>query len=210
MRLLYKTILFDVDGTLINTETAVLGSLQKMLLLEYDKSYSFEELAFVLGIPGSRSLPQLGIQDVDRANELWNMYMRQFEDTIHVYPGIQETMEQLSSRGVQVGIVTSKTRTELTDDFEPFGLMKYLSIVVCADDTELHKPNPEPILKFLEKSKADPSKSIYIGDTIYDSQCARDAGVSFGLAVWGANPANKIPAQYYLNHPNEIIKLADC
>jgi HAD superfamily hydrolase (TIGR01549 family) len=203
---LYKTIIFDVDGTLINTERAVLSSLQKMLLVEYNKSYNLEELSFVLGIPGSRSLPQLGIQDINRANDLWNLYMKEFMDSINVYPGIQDLLSDLSLQDIQIGIVTSKTQTELTDDFEPFGLMKYLSIVVCADDTKLHKPNPEPILKFLEISRADPNKSIYIGDTIYDSQCATDSGISFGLAVWGANKENKIQARHYFNNPNEILQ----
>jgi HAD superfamily hydrolase (TIGR01549 family) len=205
---MYNTIIFDVDGTLINTEKAVLGSLQKMLYVEYNKSYNFEELSFVLGIPGSRSLPQLGIQDIDRANDLWNIYMKEFVDSINVYPGIQDLLSNLKKQDIQIGIVTSKTRSELTDDFEPFGLMKYLSFVVCADDTKLHKPNPEPILKFLEISKADPIKLIYIGDTIYDSQCARDSGVAFGLAAWGANKEIKIQARHYFDKPNEILQYA--
>ncbi|MCM3039362.1 HAD family hydrolase [Paenibacillus motobuensis] len=204
MRAIYKTLIFDVDGTLINTEEAVLGSLQKMLQLEYNKNYAREDLSFVLGIPGSRSLPQLGIEDIDRANELWNRYMRDFMDTIHVYHGVEEILHTLASRGVQLGIVTSKTKEELKDDFEPFGLMKYLSVVVCADDTEHHKPHPEPIYKFLEVSGADPSSAIYIGDTVYDSSCARDSKIAFGLAMWGANPEHNIEADHYFHNPEEI------
>lgn len=205
---MYKTIIFDVDGTLINTEKAVLGSLQKMLFVEFNKFYNFDELSFVLGIPGSSSLPQLRIKDIDRANDLWNIYMKEFSDSISVYPGIEYLLGQLHKQKIKIGIVTSKTRVELTDDFEPFKLMKYLSYVVCADDTNLHKPNPEPILKFLEISKANPQQSIYIGDTIYDAQCARDSGVSFGLAVWGADKEIKIHANHYFNTPNEILHYA--
>ncbi|WMT43049.1 HAD family hydrolase [Paenibacillus sp. D2_2] len=206
MRTIYKTFIFDVDGTLINTEEAVFGSLQKMLELEYNKSYKREELSFVLGIPGSRALPQFGIEDIERANELWNRYMKDFMDSIHVYPGVEELLCTLASRGVQLGIVTSKTKAELKDDFEPFGLLKYLSVVVCADDTEHHKPHPEPIHKFLEVAGADPDSAIYIGDTVYDSSCARDSKVAFGLATWGANPAHNIEADHYFQNPEEILQ----
>ncbi|OAB45275.1 HAD family hydrolase [Paenibacillus glacialis] len=202
---MYKTIIMDVDGTLIDTEKAVLGSLQKMLAIEYNKTMELEELEFVWGIPGSSSLPVLGIEDTEKGDILWNVYMKEFMDSIHVFAGIRELLSTLHKRNIQIGIVTSKTKIELEDDFVPFGLMEYLSFVVCADDTLLHKPNPEPIQKFLEISGADPSSSIYIGDTMYDYQCARDAGVSFGLAVWGAKNNHGIEAKHFFNDPNEVL-----
>ncbi len=202
---MYKTIILDVDGTLIDTEKAVFGSLQKMLAIEYNKTVELEELEFVWGIPGSSSLPLLGIEDTERGDILWNVYMKEFMGSINVFSGIRELLSTLHKRNIQIGIVTSKTKIELEDDFVPFGLMEYLSFVVCADDTLLHKPNPEPIQKFLEISGADPSSSIYIGDTIYDYQCARDAGVSFGLAVWGAKKNHEIEAKHFFEDPNEVL-----
>jgi len=202
---MYKTIIFDVDGTLINTETAVLGSLQKMLKIDYNKEVEQSELSFVLGIPGADSLPKLGIVDIDRANDRWNFFMKEFYDEIHVYNEIEYLLDTLKKKGVGQGIVTSKTTQELRDDFAPFGLMQYLTYIICADDTKKHKPNPEPLLKFLETSKADPSSSIYIGDTIYDYQCARDAGVDFGLALWGCKNPEHIPAKYKLEKPSDLL-----
>ncbi|MFC6331324.1 HAD family hydrolase [Paenibacillus septentrionalis] len=206
---MYKTIIFDVDGTLINTEDAVLGSLQKLLKTDYNKDVARSELSFVLGIPGSDSLPKLGIDNIDKANERWNFFMKDFYHSIHVYNEINILLDTLKKKGLDQGIVTSKTKQELKDDFEPFGLMSYLSYIVCADDTKKHKPNPEPIIKFLEISKAEPSSSIYIGDTIYDFECARDAGVDFGLALWGCKNHENIPAKYKFEKPLDILKFVD-
>ena len=180
---MYSTIIFDIDGTLINTEQAVLNSLQKLLKSNYDRDMDLTELAFVLGIPGAVSLKQLGIHDdeIDYANNSWNAFMRDYQHTIHVYEGIQQLITSLSKHSVTMGVVTSKTKKEFVDDFSPFGLHYDIHYAVCADDTELHKPNPEPLLKFLEISGAKAEESIYIGDTIYDSQCAKDAGVDFGF-----------------------------
>ncbi|NOV04842.1 HAD family hydrolase [Paenibacillus planticolens] len=204
---MYKTIIFDVDGTLINTEEAVLGSLQKMLRTDYNKEVELSELSFVLGIPGSVSLPQLGIENIDKANERWNYFMKDFYPSIHVFDEINNLLDTLNNKGLIQGIVTSKTTEELNDDFVPFGLMKFLSYIVCADDTKKHKPNPEPILKFLEISKTEPASSIYIGDTIYDFECARDAGVDFGLALWGCKDHEQIPAKYKFEKPSDLLHI---
>lgn len=204
---MYNTIIFDVDGTLIDTEIAVLGSLQQMLRADYGREASAEELSFVLGIPGSSSLPQLGIHDIDLGMTRWNEEMKHFYHTMQVFEGITEVMHALKQGELRQGIVTSKTGQELQDDFLPFGLMKYLNHAICADDTERHKPNPDPLLKFLEISGADPATSIYIGDTVYDYECARDAGVDFGLALWGCKNHEGIPAKYKFSHPRDILRL---
>ncbi|WP_379133326.1 HAD family hydrolase [Paenibacillus sp. sgz500958] len=205
---MYKTVVFDVDGTLIDTEQAVIGSLQKLLLMNYGRTVEAGELLFVLGIPGTYSLPKLGITDIDDACAQWNVYMKEFYDSMKVFPGIMEVMGTLKTRNILQGIVTSKTDKELADDFVPFGLMDYLTHAVCANHTEKHKPNPEPLLKFLEVTGTDPASSIYIGDTIYDYECARDAGVDFGLALWGCQNHEHIPAKYKLEKPQDILKLA--
>jgi HAD superfamily hydrolase (TIGR01549 family) len=206
-KMMYNTIIFDVDGTLIDTQQALIKSLQRLLKEELGKSYGDEELSFVLGVPGTASLLKLGIKDSEKANTKWNLYMKDFYDSIKVFEGIKEILSQLKSIGAVTGIVTSKTRKELLDDFVPFGLSGLLTYFVCADDTKKHKPNPDPLLKFLEISGAEPVKSIYIGDTYYDMQCARDAGVDFGLALWGANEPDRIAAKHKFSNPYEIMNV---
>ncbi|MFS0838444.1 HAD family hydrolase [Paenibacillus sp. 1P03SA] len=204
---MYKTIIFDIDGTLINTEEAVLGSLQKMLKVHFNRSVDQHDLTFVLGIPGAVSLPQLGIEDIDLANQYWNKYMTDYRQTIHVYDGIQQVLIILKERSIKTGVVTSKTYQEFQNDFVPFGLTHDLNYIVCADDTDLHKPQPDPLLKFLQISDAIAESSIYIGDTIYDYECARDAGMDFGLALWGCKHPDLIPAKYKFEHPKDVLSL---
>ncbi|GKU76026.1 HAD family hydrolase [Paenibacillus sp. L3-i20] len=204
---MYTSIIFDVDGTIINTEKAVIGSLQKTLKQLLNQDFTSEELSFVLGIPGSTSLPMLGIKNIDEANTIWNDYMKQFYAEIYIYPHFDLMLKTLHDANITTGIVTSKTKEQLEEDFVPFGLMKYLPFVVTADDTLKHKPNPEPLQKFIEISGVNKSKAIYIGDTIYDMQCAADAGIDFGLALWGAPSPDSVHAQYKLNDPMDILKL---
>jgi len=204
---LYTCVIFDVDGTIIDSEKAIIRSLQKTLKEVKGHDYDFGELAFAIGIPGSVALAKLGIEDIEAVNDKWNGNLKEFYADIQLYPGIDLVLKRLRDSGIMTGIVTSKTKQELEDDFVPFGLMKYLPTAVVADDTSLHKPNPEPMLKFLERSGADPSRALYIGDTVHDMRCAAGAGVDFALASWGAMSPDSIDANIKLRQPLDILKL---
>lgn len=206
---MYTACIFDIDGTLIHTEQAVLWSLQKLLKQNYDLEMSQQDLVFVLGIPGAVSLRRLGIEYIDLANKRWNDLMEEYRHTVHVYEGVRQLLTDLREQSALTGVVTSKTYQEFLDDFVPFGLVHDLTYAICADDTNLHKPHPEPLLKFLEMSGARAEASIYIGDTIYDYECARDAGVDFGLALWGCRQPDAIPAKYKFEHPSDILPLIE-
>ena len=199
---MYNHIIFDIDGTILDTEFAVLSSLQKLAFEELNKNFSFEELRFALGIPGEVTLNKLGITNPLECNEKWNRYLKEYLHHVKVFDGIKDTLVKLSKIGISAGIVTSKTKVEYISDFVPFGLTDYFKLVVCADDTERHKPNAEPILKFIELSGVDKSKTIYIGDTKYDMECAFSAGIDFALALWGAKSSIGINANYIFENPD--------
>lgn len=76
--------------------------------------------------------------------------------------------------------------------------------IICADDTQEHKPNAAPILKYVELSKTDHRKVLYIGDSKYDSKCAENAGIDFALAVWGSHNKH-IKADYFLEKPANLL-----
>ena len=111
--------------------------------------------------------------------------MRLYQHNIQPFQGIKKCLEILSAKEYSLGIVTSKRLIEYHTDFAPLGLKKYFATVICADDTVKHKPNAAPLLAYLAKAKISPQDAIYIGDSIYDAQCAANAGVDFGLALWG-------------------------
>lgn len=202
---MFQCFIFDVDGTLIDTEISVKKSLQKVLSEETQKEYSLTDLDFILGIPGHIALEKLGLKNVNEANRRWNEYMTYYKNQVTVFDGIENILQKLKQKSVKTGIVTSKTRNELRDDFVPFGLMKYLDFYVCADHTIHHKPNPDPILKFLEISGIAADQAIYIGDTIYDYKAANAANVKFALALWGAKNSDGFGSSILIEKPENII-----
>ena len=113
-------------------------------------------------------------------------------------------LETISELKLGIGIVTSKTHEEFRSDFQKFDISSYFETVVCADDTLQHKPEPDPLLKYMEWTKCQANELLYIGDSIYDMQCAKHANVNFGLAKWGAG--NRVNAQKSFCTPFDLAK----
>lgn len=203
---MYRCFIFDVDGTIIDTEEAILKSLQKALR-EEGREHTVEELRKILGIPGIEGLRLLNVANMDRVYERWVAGIGEYAGSVSVFPGMEKVLRSLHEKNMPLGIVTSKTRQEFADGFEPFGLGKYFRSVVTADDTKRHKPDPEPLLACLKELGAGREEAIYIGDTRYDLECAKGAGVKFGLALWGAKSAEGLDADHIFSEPEEILNL---
>ena len=203
----YKHILFDIDGTLIDTEEAILRSLQDTVREMLHKDIETQELKFALGIPGSAALRKLGITDTERANDRWNEHLLKYKSRIRLFDGIPELLNSLKTNGCKLGIVTSKTRNEYAADFAApfFALSDYFGTVICVEDAARPKPYPDPLLTYLNTAHIHAGDAVYIGDTVYDSQCAKNAGLDFGLAAWGNAGAQEIPANYLFKTPADVL-----
>lgn len=203
-----KAIVFDIDGTIIDTEQIILKSVQMVLKEETQKEYTFEELRFVLGIPGEDALKKLNVKDADRVLKKLSATIGKFIHESSIFEGMEETLSSLAKEPIQMGIVTSKTKQEVVDEFHPFGLSGYFKQIISASDTEKHKPHPDPLLRCLALLQVAPEETIYIGDAIYDMQCAKGAGVKFALALWGAKTTKAFEdADYILQTPKDILNL---
>ena len=205
----YSHIIFDIDGTLTDSEHALLSSLQETVATLTGKSLPFDALRFAMGLPGNSSLPRLGITDLTEANRLWNANLRKYSATIHLYDGIRSLLDRLQQHGYRMGIITSKSHEELDADFSPLGIDSYFETILCATDSPRPKPYPDPLLSYMQRTGTSPHELLYIGDTRYDCQCALDAGVDFGLAEWGCSSREGIAATYVFHTPHDVLHVND-
>ena len=205
----YRCIAYDIDGTLLNTAPADLAGLQEVLREELGMEQPVSALTGALGIPSRDILRVYGApeSDLDRLARLWMERMHDHFERVDVFPGTRAALKALRARGVRLGVVTSKNSEEYAQDFVPFGLEAYFDTIVTADDTALHKPHAEPLLKFLERLGAAPEEALYIGDSTYDRDCARAAKVDFALAVWGSYEPEMESVQRRLARPEDVLAL---
>ena len=102
--------------------------------------------------------------------------------------------------------LASSPRDEYAEEIAPLGFDKYFEHIILVEDTTEHKPAPAPMLEYLRRTGANPGNVVYVGDTVYDEQCATSAGVSFARAALGSH--QDIPnATYNLETPNDLLTL---
>lgn len=205
-----KNYIFDIDGTLINTidmyMPAMIETLEKHGF-HTDPADVEQKKHDLFGITGLDALKLAGVTDEKLRRQMqqeWFKLAYQREDRIQVFDGIPETLLKLSqSPDIQIAIATSKLRDEYDHHFA-----KLFDIVITSNDTDRHKPDPEPVLAALDQMHAASETAVYVGDTINDEKAAHAAGVKFAAALYGAATPEKImDGDFLLHQPTDLLNI---
>ena len=206
----YKHLVFDIDGTIIDSAKINMLSLQETVKELRGDVMPLEDLYFSFGIPGVRAMEILGFPEPEKAVQVWIRNYSACAERLGMplFPGMREILERLREKGASLGIITSKLREEYDEHFEKQGLLELFPWVVTASDTPKGKPYPDPMLEYLRRTGAAPEEVLYFGDTAYDMDCARSAGVDHALVLWGCLSPEGIEATYRLERAEEILEFA--
>lgn len=201
----YKNVIFDIDGTMVDGFMASNKSLGNALKQVTGKDYDFETLSLHYGIPTSRFFELLGVEYNEQVEEIIFNEYRKVDNEAPLFENILELLTKLKEQNIRLGIVTSRHKGDW-DEFLRYEIDHFFESHVIADDTKLHKPNPEPMFEILKRMNIKPEETIYIGDTSYDRDCANGASVKFGLAKWGTHD-KELTGDYNLDSPLDILEL---
>ena len=182
----YRTVLFDLDGTLVDSAEIILASMRHATRTVLAREIEDEQLLASVG--GSTLLAQMRAIDEERAEELTRCYREHNEPAhagLRACSGVLDVLERLHSEGRRLGIVTAKRRATVELAFAVCPLERFFEVVVGSGDTERHKPHPAPILCALERLGADPRRAAYVGDAPFDVEAAKAAGVGAVAVTWG-------------------------
>jgi pyrophosphatase PpaX len=182
----FPVVLFDLDGTLVDSAAAILGSFHHATETVLRRRFPDERILEHVG--GTNLAHQMALLDPERVDELVRVY-REHNDPqyseLACFDGVVDVLQSLRNEGRRLGIVSAKRRATVERVFAGAGIGGYFDVVVGSDDTLRHKPDPEPIRRALELLSAAPRDAAYVGDSPFDVAAARAAGV-FAVAVgWG-------------------------
>lgn len=182
----FPVVLFDLDGTLVDSGPIILASYKHATRTVLDIDVPDAQLMALVGGPGLSE--QMRRFSEERAEELVRVYRAHNEplhDGLTSFPGVEDALHRLKAEGRRLGVVTAKRRPTVELAFRAVPIGGLFDVVVGSEDTERHKPDPDPILRALELLGAQPADAAYVGDSPYDIAAAHAAGVHAIWVSWG-------------------------
>ena len=213
-----KNIIFDLDGTLVDTLDAHVLSWREACIRFGIRDVTRDELISLFG----RTSPDIArgilkardITDERKVMELANLkddlFRNKYIVKVRPLPNVHELLTFLKSNGMRIAVVSSNPRLIILRMLEVSSIRRYVDVIVGQDDVNKGKPSPEPILKALSLLNAKPTESIVVGDSVYDIIAARRAGVvGIGIATGVSSPADliKAGARFVVKDLHELLNL---
>ena len=186
-----KAIVFDLDGTLIDTAPDLRAILNQVLVGMARRELTLEEVRRMIG-DGTPAMMERalaatgGITDLDRAHrKLMQIYEAAPANLSRLYPGVETTLRLLRDSGASLGICTNKPQAATLSVLEAFNIAHYFEAVAGGDIVPFRKPDPRHLLGVIQSLKATISEAVMIGDSENDYAAARSAGVPVILMRYG-------------------------
>ena len=193
----YSLIVFDWDGTLIDSASAIVECIQQAARDMGLEVPDRERASHVIGLGLHDSLRH-AVPDLPQARmmEFVACYRREFlarEDRMRVFPGVLELLEALGARGHALAVATGKSRRGLERALDACGLRAYFAASRCADEAE-PKPHPAMLHELLRELASPAAQALMVGDTSHDLRMAAAAGVDALAVCYGAHAEGDLRA----------------
>jgi pyrophosphatase PpaX len=182
----FPVVLFDLDGTVVDSGSIILASMRHATREVLGQEFADDELMHSVGGPGLEA--QMAVFAPDHVDELVRVYRAHNEplhEELEACLGMEDVLVRLRKGGRRLGVVTAKRRSTVELAFARVPLGHLFETVVGGDETERHKPDPEPLLLAATRMGADPGETAYVGDSPFDMRAAKAAGMHAVAVTWG-------------------------
>ena len=208
-------VLFDLDGTLLNSHDLILASMDYAVSTVLGKKLPEAQLMQYVGTPLDPQMLIFADGDEELGARLSAAY-RQYNESVHdqrvkAYPGIDDALRQIQQAGIPMGVVTSKRHRLAQRGVEIIGLADYMQLLIGPDDFPAHKPDPGPVLEACRRMGVDPARCAYVGDSPFDMHAGVAAGCAAVGCTWGFFAREALEAEHpahIINDPQQLVCIA--
>jgi pyrophosphatase PpaX len=206
-----NTILFDLDGTLIDTNELIISTYLHTLEKYFPGKYTRED---VLPFLGPTLHEVFGEMDPDRVEEMVLDYrtynLANHDALVKEFVGVMETIETLKIKGYKLGIVTTKREDVAFKGLRLMKLDSYFDVMIAYDHVKKVKPDPEPIFLALEKLGSKPEEALMVGDNFHDVLAGKNAGTKTAGVAWsikGREYLAKYEPDFMLENMTDLLRI---
>lgn len=209
-----ECVLFDLDGTIVDTNELIINSFMHALKQNALTPLSREQIIPHMGTTLQQQMRTFsGLEDVSKLELSYRSYNYEHHDSlVRPFPHVNETMEELRRRGIKMGIVTTKIRPTTLKALEMFDLLQYMDTIVTINDVTEPKPHPEPVLTAVRNLGVDLQRTLMVGDSAVDIQSAKAAGVYAVAVAWslkGEETLRKYDPDYIIHDMTELYDIVE-
>ena len=206
------TVLFDLDGTLVDTEKAILESFEKVFEEKGKKEYFLKEVGTAVIGPSltdsfKKYMPE---EDSDKMIERYRYYNNEALKYVEAMPHAREVLTNLKEAGVYVGVVTVRHKKSANFIFENLKMQDLIIDIIAGDEVKNIKPNPEGLIKIIEKNNLNRDDVTYVGDSDTDIYCGKNYGaytIGFYFNEQRKEKLDKANADDYISDLKDLIPL---
>lgn len=210
-----KAILFDLDGTLLDTNELIYRSFDYVFKNDLNLILSKDEITSNYGQPLHYTFNKY-TDDKELIEKLIKNY-REYNFSIHdnmckPFNGVEELLKTLKERGIKIGIVTSKRGELARRGMRISGILDYMDVIVTPENTEKHKPNPEPVLFACKELNIEPKEAMMVGDSHYDLMAGKSAGsLTCGVSytMLEVDRLKEVGPTFIIDEPMDIISIIE-
>ncbi|WP_121663512.1 pyrophosphatase PpaX [Metabacillus litoralis] len=206
-----NTLLFDLDGTLINTNELIIESFLHTLHSYYPDQYKREDVLPFIGPTLYDTFNSINPEKVEEMVKVYRKFNHEQHDVlVKEYETVFETVKTLKEKGFKLGIVTTKIRATVNMGLTLTKLDQFFDVVVTLDDVENAKPHPEPVLKALEQLGSKPEEAIMVGDNHHDVEAGKNAGTKTAGVAWSIKGRDYISSHnpdYLLETMSDLLPI---
>lgn len=206
-------VLFDLDGTLIDSIALILGSMRHAFARCDRVIPSDDEWLTGVGIPLRTMLQRYAANDAE-IDQLIAAYrehqLANHDSLVRCYDEVPQTLAKLQQTGHPLAVVTSKGDVLARRGLELVGIASYFQTIVSCDSCTRHKPHPEPVLTALERLGYEPEEALFVGDSVHDIEAGNAAGVESVAALWGPFSREQLAVarpNRYINRIGELVQV---
>lgn len=206
-----KAVMIDFDGTLANTNGAIIKSFQHTYRTFLGREEDERIIKSSFGEPLRITMEKIFGEELrDEAVNVYRSFQQdRFERLIEIFPGMDDLVNSLREQGYKVALVTSRLRESAMLGIEKFGLADSFDAITTIDELTRHKPDPEAINVTLKKLNVSAGEAVMIGDSKFDILCAANAGCRSVLVDWSVTEKeerNRLNADYIAKNAEDIIR----
>ena len=206
-----KAVLFDLDGTLINTNELICKSFDHTFREGLNLEVSKNEITSMFGQPLQESFKKYtNEENIENLISMYRTYNEELHDDMcDAFDEVDDLLKELKRKGIKIGIVTSKREILAIRGMEISKIINYMDVIVTPEYTKKHKPEGEPALYACEKLNVKPEDTIMVGDSHFDLLCGKNAGCKTCGVKYTAldiKRLEKVKPNYFIDSPIELLK----